>query len=88
MPQSFELTDKHCDILEPLTSKVRVLTHEQIARTFFTRIKGKDKSIYACQSKTRLLQLPGYPKSSSTKSEMVVRAACPMRFSGQIIPLS
>ena len=34
MSQSIELTAEHCQILEPLTSKVRVLTYPQIARTF------------------------------------------------------
>lgn len=41
MPQSFILTDRHFDILEPLTSKVRVLTQAQVARTFFSRSKNK-----------------------------------------------
>lgn len=45
MPQSFELTDQHCEILKPLTSKVRVLTHAQIARTFLARTSDQEQEL-------------------------------------------
>lgn len=51
MAESFELTDKHCEILEPLTSKVRVLTHAQIARTFFPRTRNKDTRLRSVLAK-------------------------------------
>ncbi len=45
MPKSFELTDQHCQILKPLTSKVRVLTYTQIARTLFSLHSHQDEQL-------------------------------------------
>ncbi len=45
MPQSFELTDQYCEILKPLTSKVSVLTHAQIARTFLARTSDQEQEL-------------------------------------------
>lgn len=62
MPPSFELSDKHCEILEPLTRTIRVLTHQQIARTLFAGIKNKENAIRTLVSE---LEQAGYLKSYS-----------------------
>ena len=73
--QSFELTDKHCEILEPLTSKVRVLTHSQIARTFFARIKSKNKALHTLVTE---LEEAGFLKSYTSMVHPEIELKAPL----------
>lgn len=75
MPQSFELTDKHCEILEPLTRKIRVLTHQQIARTFFAGIKDKENTIRSLVSE---LAEAGFLKSYSAMVHPEIQLKAPL----------
>lgn len=75
MAASFELTDKHCEILEPLTSKVRVLTHGQIARSFFSRARNTDRML---QSILKELEEAEYLRSYTAMVHPEIQLKAPL----------
>lgn len=75
MSQSFELTDKHCEILAPLTCKVRVLTLEQIARTYFSSNKPNDK---AARNLITELEIAGFLKNYSAMVHPEIKLKAPL----------